>query len=404
MARRLRGHVRCRVPRRAAGMPDPDDAAQPALLRAGRRRRQARQPLPRSSATSRPRDPSRDRRRQRAGAARAARRCQVLLRPGPQACGSRRALPKLASIVYHNKLGTQARTRRAAALARAAHRAADRRRPGARGRARRARQGRSRHRHGRRVSRAAGPHGPLLREHDGEPADGRRGDRAALLAARSPATRCRKSPVAQAVALADKLEALAGMFGIGQVPTGDKDPFGLAPRSARRRAHPRRAQARACRCRSSSALAFCVVRCRAGQSRRTGAPCSTSSTSACAATCATRAIRRTRSRPCSTRARTRSPTLPSRLAAVQAFAALPEAAALVRGEQAHRQHPAQERQRSGARGRPRAPRRRRRARPLPHVPAPRAAGRRRLRRAAISPARCARSRPPSPRSTATSTT
>ncbi len=33
--------------------------------------------------------------------------------------------------------------------------------------------------------------------------------------------------VAQAVALADKLEALAGMFGIGQVPTGDKDPFGL---------------------------------------------------------------------------------------------------------------------------------------------------------------------------------
>ena len=34
-------------------------------------------------------------------------------------------------------------------------------------------------------------------------------------------------PVAQVVALADKLEALAGMFGIGQVPTGDKDPFGL---------------------------------------------------------------------------------------------------------------------------------------------------------------------------------
>jgi glycyl-tRNA synthetase beta chain len=34
-------------------------------------------------------------------------------------------------------------------------------------------------------------------------------------------------PVAQAVALADKLEALAGLFGIGSVPTGDKDPFGL---------------------------------------------------------------------------------------------------------------------------------------------------------------------------------
>ncbi len=33
--------------------------------------------------------------------------------------------------------------------------------------------------------------------------------------------------IAEAVALADKLEALAGMFGIGQAPTGDKDPFGL---------------------------------------------------------------------------------------------------------------------------------------------------------------------------------
>ncbi len=32
---------------------------------------------------------------------------------------------------------------------------------------------------------------------------------------------------AQAVALADKLEALAGLFGIGQAPTGDKDPYGL---------------------------------------------------------------------------------------------------------------------------------------------------------------------------------
>jgi glycyl-tRNA synthetase beta chain len=29
------------------------------------------------------------------------------------------------------------------------------------------------------------------------------------------------------VALADKLDALTGFFGIGQVPTGDKDPFGL---------------------------------------------------------------------------------------------------------------------------------------------------------------------------------
>jgi len=36
-----------------------------------------------------------------------------------------------------------------------------------------------------------------------------------------------EGPVAQSVALADKLESLAGLFGIGSVPTGDKDPFGL---------------------------------------------------------------------------------------------------------------------------------------------------------------------------------
>jgi glycyl-tRNA synthetase beta chain len=36
-----------------------------------------------------------------------------------------------------------------------------------------------------------------------------------------------RNPVGVAVALADKLETLAGLFGIGQLPTGDKDPFAL---------------------------------------------------------------------------------------------------------------------------------------------------------------------------------
>ncbi|HLA34765.1 MAG TPA: glycine--tRNA ligase subunit beta [Rhodocyclaceae bacterium] len=35
------------------------------------------------------------------------------------------------------------------------------------------------------------------------------------------------TPVACCVALAEKLDALVGFFGIGQIPTGDKDPFGL---------------------------------------------------------------------------------------------------------------------------------------------------------------------------------
>jgi glycyl-tRNA synthetase beta chain len=36
-----------------------------------------------------------------------------------------------------------------------------------------------------------------------------------------------QAPIARAVALADKLEALSGLFGVGGQPTGDKDPFGL---------------------------------------------------------------------------------------------------------------------------------------------------------------------------------
>jgi glycyl-tRNA synthetase beta chain len=36
-----------------------------------------------------------------------------------------------------------------------------------------------------------------------------------------------RNQVGTAVALADKLETLVGLFGIGQVPTGDKDPFAL---------------------------------------------------------------------------------------------------------------------------------------------------------------------------------
>jgi glycyl-tRNA synthetase beta chain len=36
-----------------------------------------------------------------------------------------------------------------------------------------------------------------------------------------------ETPIAAAVALADKFEALKGLFGIGQAPTGERDPFGL---------------------------------------------------------------------------------------------------------------------------------------------------------------------------------
>jgi glycyl-tRNA synthetase beta chain len=68
--------------------------------------------------------------------------------------------------------------------------------------------------------------GRYYAQHDGEPAD--------VAAAieqhywpRFAGDALPQGPVAQALALADKMETLAGMFGIGAQPTGDKDPFGL---------------------------------------------------------------------------------------------------------------------------------------------------------------------------------
>ena len=37
------------------------------------------------------------------------------------------------------------------------------------------------------------------------------------------------TPVSLATALADKMETLIGLFGIGQMPTGEKDPFAATP-------------------------------------------------------------------------------------------------------------------------------------------------------------------------------
>ncbi|HTD32026.1 MAG TPA: glycine--tRNA ligase subunit beta, partial [Candidatus Elarobacter sp.] len=42
-----------------------------------------------------------------------------------------------------------------------------------------------------------------------------------------PSDRCPTAPVSVAVALADKIDTLAGFFAIGEKPTGSKDPFGL---------------------------------------------------------------------------------------------------------------------------------------------------------------------------------
>lgn len=62
--------------------------------------------------------------------------------------------------------------------------------------------------------------------HDGEPAAVAEAIEAHYLP-RFAGDRLPAGPVACAVALADKLDAIAGLFSIGQQPTGDKDPFGL---------------------------------------------------------------------------------------------------------------------------------------------------------------------------------
>ena len=238
--------------------------------------------------------------------------------------------------------------------------------------------------------------------HDGEAADGRRRDRAALLAAVA-GDALPQGAVAQAVALADKLETLAGLFGIGQVPTGDKDPFGL------RRAALGVLRILVERGHALSLAALVAAGVRRVRRRRRGF----------------NADRARRSR-LSSRAPARLPARPGLFGANQVEAVLdarpdahrrPARAAgrragvrrAARGrrarrrEQAHREHPAQERRRSRGRGRSRAPRRRRRARPL-HRPS--RSSRRRwtpTSAAATTPARCGRSRAPSRRSTASST-
>src|SRR5262249_53652568 len=135
-------------------------------------------------------------------------------------------VPKLATIVYHNKLGTQLdRVARIERLARefASLTGADR-------------SASERAAHLAKADLTTDMVGefPELQGVMGRYYATRHGEPAASAAAieqhywpRFAGDALPEGPVAQAVALADKLEALAGLFGIGAQPTGDKDPFGL---------------------------------------------------------------------------------------------------------------------------------------------------------------------------------
>ncbi len=135
-------------------------------------------------------------------------------------------VPQLGSVVYHNKLGTQLeRTERIQLLAgniarmlgaddavaeRAAWLAKADLLTGMVGE----------------FPELQGTMGRYYALHDGEPAVVADAIEAHYRP-RFAGDRLPEGPVAAAVALADKLDTLAGLFGVGQIPTGDKDPFGL---------------------------------------------------------------------------------------------------------------------------------------------------------------------------------
>lgn len=135
-------------------------------------------------------------------------------------------LSRLAPVVYHNKLGSQ--FDRVARLERLAGRIASRLHADVTAATRAARLAKADL-----VTEMVGEFpelqgvmGRYYARHDGE-SDAVADAIAEHYLPRFAGDRLPVGNVALAVSLADKLDALVGFFGIGQAPTGDKDPFGL---------------------------------------------------------------------------------------------------------------------------------------------------------------------------------
>jgi glycyl-tRNA synthetase beta chain len=130
---------------------------------------------------------------------------------------------------YHNKLGSDSIASSACASSRRRHpvdAAARRQGTSVCGSLRRCCEGRPRHAHGGRVPRAQGIMGKYYAEADGEEPSVVRAIEQHYWP-RFSGDDLPSGDVSIALALADKLETLVGIWGVGQQPTGDKDPFGL---------------------------------------------------------------------------------------------------------------------------------------------------------------------------------
>jgi glycyl-tRNA synthetase beta chain len=218
--------VRAGIPRRAAGMPDPHHEGQPEVLPAARCAGKLTNKFLVVS-NIKPDDPSAViGGNERVVRPRLADAKFFFDQDRKKSLADR--IPGLAKVVYHNKLGTQGeRAQRVAAIASAIGRQL-----GGEQLAQQADQAAL-------LSKAdlltdmvgefpelQGIMGRYYALHDGLPAE--------IADAiedhykpRFAGDELPRNPAGLCVALADKLETLAGLFGIGQLPTGDKDPFAL---------------------------------------------------------------------------------------------------------------------------------------------------------------------------------
>ena len=161
--------------------------------------------------------------------------CEILLGPGPQA-PLEDLLPKLDSITFHAKLGTQGeRVKRIEALAGEIAKTIGADVEKAKLAARLAKADLVTGMVGEfpELQGLMGRYYALDQGMDAEVADAIRDH----YKPQGPSDSIPVSKIGQAVALADKLDTLVGFWAIDEKPTGSKDPYALAPRRAGLHSH-----------------------------------------------------------------------------------------------------------------------------------------------------------------------